>query len=86
MANLMGFKKVSKAPSPKGRSIYDPLLNEVRKAGGVYVLDTQDRKRANSLTTTIRHVVKARGYTDVQVRVVGTNVVVEKVVKKADQC
>lgn len=79
MANLMGFKRVSKAPSPKGRSIYDPLLDEVRRTGGIYVLDTGDRKRANNLVTTIRAVVRKRGYTNVKVSVVDTNAIVQRV-------
>lgn len=79
MANLMGFKKVSKMPSPKGRSIYDPLLDEVRKNGGIYVLDTGDKKRTVSLVATIRHVIKKRGYTNVKVSMVDTNVIVRRV-------
>ena len=59
--NLMGFKKVSKL-TPKGRSIYDPLLDEVRKTGGLYALDTQDMKRAYSLAATIKSVIKNLGY------------------------
>lgn len=82
MANLMGFKRVSKMPVPKGRSIYDPLLNEVRKTGGIYALDTQDKKRANSLAATIRMVIRKRGYDDVMVSVIdATNVVVKKIDK-----
>lgn len=79
MVNMMGFKKVSKLPSPKGRSIYDPLLDEVRKTGGLYALDTQDPKRALSLSTTIKNVVKKRGYTDIKVGVADhTTVYIEK--------
>lgn len=78
-SNLMGFKKVSKLPAPKGRSIYDPLLDEVRKTGGLYALDTQDPKRAYSLAATIKSVVKKRGYADVKVGVADrTTVYVEK--------
>jgi hypothetical protein len=78
MANLMGFKRVSRMPSPKGRSIYDPLLDEVRKSGGIYALDTGDRKRAYSLSATIRAVIKKREYDNVVVSVVDTTVVVRK--------
>lgn len=56
--NLMGFKKVSKIPAPKGRSIYDPLLTEVLKTGGIYVLNVEDTKRAYSLAATIKQVIK----------------------------
>lgn len=76
--NLMGFKKVSKL-TPKGRSIYDPLLDEVRKTGGLYALDTQDAKRAYSLANTIKSVVKKRGYVDIKVGVADrTTVYIEK--------
>jgi hypothetical protein len=78
MANLMGFRKVSKLPAPKGRSIYDPLLDEVRHTGGLYCLDTNDDKRAVNLTTQLRAVVKKHGYTNVKVGKQGTIVYVEK--------
>ncbi len=78
MANLMGFKRVSRMPSKKGHSIYDPLLDEVRKTGGIYALDVADSRRAYSLTATIRSVIKKRGYKDVIVRIVDTTVVVRK--------
>lgn len=79
MANLMGFKKVSNVPVPKGHSIYDPLLSEARKTGGVYVLDTQDRKRAYSLATTLRQLIRKREYADLKAGVVDTTVYVKKV-------
>ena len=78
MANLMGFKRVSKMPSPKGHSIYDPLLDEVRKTGGLYVLDVKDGKRAHNLACTIRAVIRKRGYDNVIVRLVETTVCVTK--------
>ena len=77
--NLMGFKKVSKMPSPKGRSIYDPLLVEVRKAGGLYVLDTQDKKRAYSLSATLHALIKKRGYDNLRTGVRDTTVYIERV-------
>ena len=78
MANLMGFKRVSLMPSPKGNSIYDPLLDEVRKTGGIYALDVEDKKRAYSLSATIRSVIRKRGYDNVTVGVVETTVCVRK--------
>lgn len=78
MANLMGFKRVSKMPSPKGRSIYDPLIEEVRKTSGIYVLDVEDKKRAYSLSATIRSVIRKRGYDNLAVGVVETTVYVKK--------
>lgn len=78
MANLMGFKRVSRMPSPKGRSIYDPLLDEVLKTGGLYALDVEDGKRAHSLACTIRTVIKKRGYSTIVVCVRGTFVCVQK--------
>lgn len=78
MANLMGFKKVSKMPAPKGRSIYDPLIELVKKTGDMYALDTNDKKRAYSLAATIRNVIKKRGYADVIVSVRDTSVVIYK--------
>lgn len=79
MANLMGFKKVSKMPLPKGHSIYDPLLDEVRKTGGVYALDTNDKKRAYSLAATLRQIIRKREYADLRAGVIDTTVYVEKV-------
>lgn len=78
MANLMGFKKISKMPAPKGRSIYDPLIELVNKTGDMYALDTNDKKRAYSLAATIRNVIKKRGYTGVIVGVRDTSVIVYK--------
>lgn len=76
--NLMGFKKVNDFPVHKTRSIYDPLLDEVRKNGGVYTLDTQDSKRAYSLANTLMTLIKKRGYKDVCSGVRGTTVYVMK--------
>lgn len=81
MANLMGFKRVSRMPSPKGHSIYDPLIDEVRRTGGIYVCETADKKRAISLANTIRIVLRKRGYDDVKVSVVEMTVCVRKVKK-----
>lgn len=78
MANLMGFKKVSKIPELVGRSVYDPLLAEVRRDGGVYSLDTNDRKRAISLNMQLRNLAKKRGYHDLKVGIRGTVVFVTK--------
>lgn len=79
MANLMGFKKVNEVPSySQKRSFYDPLLDEVNKTGGVYTLDTHDRKRAYSLVSTIRDLIKRRGYGDLTAGVRGTTVYVMK--------
>lgn len=78
MANLMGFKKISKMPVPKGRSIYDPLIELVNKTGDMYALDTNDKKRAYSLAATLRTVIKKHGFTDVIVSVRDTSVVVHK--------
>ena len=78
MANLMGFKRVSKMPSPKGSSIYDGLLDEVRKTGGYYVLDTQDKRRAVNLATTLRAVIKKRGDDSLKAGLSGTVVYVTK--------
>lgn len=76
--NLMGFKKVSEIPGIVGRSIYDPLLAEVRKDGGIYSLDTNDRKRAISLNMQLRNLTKKRGYHDLKVGIRGTVVFVTK--------
>lgn len=84
MANLMGFKRVSRMPSPKGHSIYDPLIDEVRRTGGIYTCDTEDKKRAISLANTIRIVIRKRGIEDVKVSVVEMTVCVRKV-KKAKE-
>ena len=84
MANLMGFKRVSKVPAPKGHSIYDPLLLEVNKTGGIYVLDTQDRKRAYSLATTLRQLIRKREYADLRAGVVDTTVYVKKIKRSAE--
>lgn len=78
MRNLMGFRKVSKLPAPKGRSVYDPLLEQVREDGGMYSLDTQDKKRAYNLTSTIRQLIRKRGYDDLVAGLVGTTVYVKK--------
>lgn len=79
--NLMGFKKVSKLPAPKGRSVYDPLLEQVRKDGGMYSLDTQDKKRALSLSSQLRNLARKRGYTDLKVGMYDTTVYVQKLDK-----
>ena len=80
MANLMGFKRVSKIPVPKGHSIYDPLLLEASKTGGVYVLDTNDKKRAYSLAATLRQLIRKREeYADLRAGVVDTTVYVKKI-------
>jgi hypothetical protein len=66
--NLMGFKKtdcVKKNPIRKNSSIYLPLLREVASNGGIYMLDTKDDKRAISLTTTLRRVIKQFDIKDV---------------------
>ena len=81
MPNLMGFKKVSKLGAPKGRSMYDPLLEQVRKDGGMYALDTQDKKRAMSLNSQLRFLVRKRGYTDLKVGMRNTTVYVQKLDK-----
>lgn len=81
MPNLMGFKKVSKLSAPKGRSMYDPLLEQVRKDGGMYALDTQDKKRATSLNSQLRHLVRKRGYDDLKVGMCDTTVYVQKLDK-----
>lgn len=81
MPNLMGFKKVSKLPAPKGRSMYDPLLDQVRKDGGMYALDTQDKKRATSLNSQLRYLVRKRGYDDLKVGMCDTTVYVQKLDK-----
>lgn len=78
MANLMGFRRTNKMPKHKSHSIYDPLLNEVRRTGGIYVLDVEDKKRAYSLTATIRSLVRKHQYDDVIVGVVDTTVYVKK--------
>ena len=78
MPNLMGFKKISKMPFARGRSIYDPLLSEVIKTGGMYALDTKDKKRAYSLSATLRQIIKKRGYDDLKVSVTDETVVVYK--------
>lgn len=78
MPNLMGFKKVSKLPAPQGRSMYDPLLEQVRKDGGMYALDTQDRKRALSLSSQLRNLARKRKYTDLKVGMCDTTVYVQK--------
>ena len=85
MANLMGFKKVSRRPLPCGTSIYDELLTEVSKTGGIYVNDTQDRKRANSLAVTLRGVIKKHSYDRLVVSVIGTNVCIEKKTQKDEE-
>lgn len=79
--NLMGFKKVSKLMAPKGRSVYDPLLAHVRKDGGMYSLDTQDKKRAVSLSSQLRNLVRKRGYDDLKVGMCDTTVYVQKLSK-----
>lgn len=76
--NLMGFKKVSKLYAPKGRSMYDPLLEQVRKDGGMYALDTQDKKRALNLSSQLRNLARKRGYTDLKVGMCDTTVYVQK--------
>ena len=76
--NLMGFKKVSEIPRIVGRSVYDPLLAEVRRDGGIYSLDTNDRKRAISLNMQLRNLAKKRGYHDLKVGIRGTVVFVTK--------
>lgn len=81
MPNLMGFKKVSKLPAPKGRSMYDPLLDQVRKDGGMYSLDTQDRKRALNLSSQLRNLARKRKYTDLKVGMCDTTVYVQKLSK-----
>lgn len=81
MQNLMGFKKVSKLCAPKGRSMYDPLLDQVRKDGGMYALDTQDKKRAASLNSQLRYLVRKRGYDDLKVGICDTTVYVQKLRK-----
>lgn len=69
--NLMGFKKVSQIPEvhtrPHGRNIYEPLLFEVQKNGGIYALDTKDDKRAKSLVGTLRANIKRLELTRVMV-------------------
>lgn len=84
MANLMGFRRTNKMPKPKSHSIYDPLLNEVRKTSGIYVLDVEDKKRAYSLTATLRSVIRKRKYDDIIVGVVDTTVYVKKEERKKD--
>lgn len=79
--NLMGFKKVKELPAhktPKPRSIYDPLLDEVRKTGDIYTLDTHDSKRACSLANTLMSLIKRRGYDDLYSGVRDTTVYVMK--------
>lgn len=56
--NFMGFKKVDKIPERKRRGIYDDVIEEVAKTGDIYVLDTHDVKRANSLQSTIKYRIK----------------------------
>lgn len=85
MANLMGFKRVSRMPSPKGHSIYDPLIDEVRRTGGIYVCETADKKRAISLANTIRIVLRKRGIEDVKISVMDMTVCVRKVKKEAKE-
>lgn len=75
----MGFKKVSKMPVPKGHSIYDPLLLEASKTNGIYVLNTEDKKRAYSLATTLRQLIRKREYADLKAGVVDTTVYVKKI-------
>jgi len=80
MANLMGFKKVSAMPSLSPcKLLYQPLIDEVRKTGGIYTLDCNDKRRALSLSTTIRHTYQKLRYTDVRAGVRGTVVYVMKV-------
>lgn len=79
--NMMGFKKVTggipASVARKGASIYDPLLQEVRSMGGTYALDTKDQKRAASLSSTLRAVIRKRGYDDVHVTMRYTMVYIE---------
>lgn len=56
--NMMGFKKVDKIPERKRRGIYDDVIEEVAKTGDIYVLDTNDVKRAQSLKGTIQYRIK----------------------------
>lgn len=55
MANMMGFRKVDAIPQKKRRGVYDDVIEEVARTGDIYVLDTHDIKRANSLRATLRY-------------------------------
>lgn len=57
--NMMGFKKVDAIPQRKRRGVYDDVIEEVAKTGDIYVLDTHDVKRAQSLKGTIQYRIKA---------------------------
>lgn len=71
--NMMGFKKIDKLPEQKHRGVYDGVLETVAKTADIYALDTQDVKRCQSLTVTLRNRAKKLGL-PVKVIVRGTMV------------
>lgn len=85
---MMGFKKVDRIPTGidrhKGRSIYEPLIREVDENGGIYSVDTKDRKRAANLANTLRHAIKKFG-ANVKVTVRHTSVYVSRPTDVADE-
>lgn len=78
---MMGFKKVERIPTGierrKGSSIYEPLIREVDSNGGIYAIDTKDRRRAATLANTLRHTIK-KYEVEVKVTVRYTSVYVSK--------
>lgn len=61
MANMMGFKKISKLPERKHRGVYDDMLMLVAKTADIYALDTHDIKRCKSLSATLRSRIRKLG-------------------------
>lgn len=61
MANMMGFHKIDKLPEQRHRGIYDDVLETVAKTADMYALDTNDVKRTQSLTVTLRNRAKKLG-------------------------
>lgn len=59
--NMMGFKKIDKLPKQQRRGIYDDVLETVAKTADIYALDTNDVKRCQSLTVTLRNRIKKLG-------------------------
>lgn len=61
MANMMGFRRIDKLPEQRHRGIYDDVLETVAKTADMYALDTNDVKRTQSLTVTLRNRIKKLG-------------------------
>ena len=59
--NMMGFKKIDELPKQQHRGIYDDVLETVAKTADIYALDTNDVKRCQSLTVTLRNRIKKLG-------------------------